>query len=419
MSKHARDRRPYIKPVTRIELSGENFTLRWILIVLLLCVAATALVIGITSMMETQDGWTEIEVSSQKVNCSQDFQFYYELGAGEESATVENKLLSTLYSKATEDAFLIFSAFNQEEGINNVWYLNQHINETVTVDETLFKALELTVAYGNRSIFMAPINVEYNRIFASSSDPEAEGFDPARNPEVLAYVQELASYASDPEMISLQIVGENQVRLNVAEEYLAYAETEEIETFIDFSWMTNAFIVDYIADVLTEAGYTRGYLVSYDGFTRNLDARGETFYQNIFDYQNGDLYIPAVMAYSKPLSMVFLRSYPVAQEDQWHFYRYEDGSTVSIMLDPDDGMSKAATNDLLSYSYEAEGCAEMLMQMIPVFIAEELNEQLVSALKDNGIYSVWNEGTKLLHNDSELILELSEDNSAYSIVPAE
>lgn len=35
--------------------------------------------------------------------------------------------------------------------------------------------------------------------------------------------------------------------------------------------MKNAFITDYVADVMIDNGYTLGSLTSYDGFTRNLD----------------------------------------------------------------------------------------------------------------------------------------------------
>lgn len=419
MSKNARDNRPYIKPVTRIELSDENFTLRWILVVLLVAIAVTALFVGITSMMETESGWKAIEVSSDSVNCSLDFQFYYDLGAEEQSATVENKLLTTLYSKATEDGHMIFSAYDQKDGVNNVYYLNQHLNETVTVDETLYKALELINRYDNRNIFMAPVNVEYNRIFFSTSDVEAAGFDPAQNPDVMEFVEELVSYAGNPEMISLEILGENQVRLNVSEEYLAFAQAEEIEVFLDFSWMTNAFIADYIASVLTESGYTNGYLVSYDGFTRNLDTRGDIFHQNIFDYSNGEIFIPAVMSYDQPISMVHLRSYPLTDEDKWHFYRFEDGNVVSIMLDSVDGISKAATSDLISYSYQNSSCAEMLMEMIPVFIADEFSTEALDVLKAKNIYSVWSEEKTLYYNDSDLLLELAEGETAYSIALAQ
>ena len=47
MSKHARDNRPYIKPVTKIELSGDQSTLRLILIVVLLAIACVCIFIAV------------------------------------------------------------------------------------------------------------------------------------------------------------------------------------------------------------------------------------------------------------------------------------------------------------------------------------------------------------------------------------
>lgn len=413
MSKNARDNRPYVKPITRIDLSGDHFTLRWILIVLLLAVAVTCLIVGITAMMETADGWTTVEVTSSEINCSMDFQLHYELGASTESATVENKLLTTLYSDATEDAYAIFSAYYQKDGINNVWYLNQHVNEIVTVDETLYQALELIVRYGNRSIFLAPVNVEYNRVFSANSDVEASSYDPAYHSDVMAYVSEMAGFINNPEMINVELLGGNQVRLNVSQEYLDYAETEEIVTFLDFSWMTNAFIIDYIADILVEHGYTNGYLSSYDGFTRNLDTRGNSYSLNIFDYVEGTVYVPAVLSYNQPISMVYLRSYPMSDEDCWHYYTYDSGDISSIYVDAADGASKSATNDLVSYSYES-GCAEMLMQLIPVYVADEFNSDQLNDLVTSGISSVWSEGTKICYNDADLMLRISDDSTAYS-----
>ena len=59
--------------------------------------------------------------------------------------------------------------------------------------------------------------------------------------------------------------------MSVSDDYLAFAEKNFISDFIDFSWMKNAFITDYVADVMIDNGYTLGSLTSYDGFTRNLD----------------------------------------------------------------------------------------------------------------------------------------------------
>lgn len=409
MSKHARDRRPYIKPVTRIELSTENFTLRWILVVLLLMVAGTCLVMGINALMETQDGWAEIEVSSDQVNCSLDFQLRYDLGAGDASATAENKFLTTLYTKATEDAYVIFSAHMEKEGVNNVAFLNAHPNETVTVDTHLYRALEKIQASGNRNIFMAPVDVQYNQVFMAQSDVHAADLDPARNDAAREYVKTLAGFAANPEMIDLELQGENQVRLHIAQEYLDFAEADGIEIFLDFSWMTNAFIIDYIADILVENGYTNGYLTSYDGFTRNLDQRGGTYHVNVFDYRDGTVYVPGVMSYHKPISMVNLRSYPMSDSDNWHYYRYEDGAVATIFTDPADGMSKCATEDLICYSYKTN-CADLLLEMIPVFIADSFESQ---SLLDKEILSIWSEDTVVYFNDADLILEINEPDSVY------
>ena len=68
MSKHARDNRPYIKPVTKIELSGDRSTLRLVLIVVLLAIACVAFMIGIGSLLNVEPGWQKAEVSSKKVN---------------------------------------------------------------------------------------------------------------------------------------------------------------------------------------------------------------------------------------------------------------------------------------------------------------------------------------------------------------
>ena len=72
MSKNARDRRPYIKPVKRIELSETNVKLRMILIVLLLSIAVVAVIYGLFSLLNTEPGWQEVEVSSSNANCSAD-----------------------------------------------------------------------------------------------------------------------------------------------------------------------------------------------------------------------------------------------------------------------------------------------------------------------------------------------------------
>lgn len=60
------------------------------------------------------------------------------------------------------------------------------------------------------------------------------------------------------------------MRLEVSEEYQNWMAENGYETYLDFYWMKNAFIVDYLADLMIENGYIRGAISSYDGFNRNL-----------------------------------------------------------------------------------------------------------------------------------------------------
>ena len=80
--------------------------------------------------------------------------------------------------------------------------------------------------------------------------------------------------------LTLELLGGNQVKLNVADAYLQFAKANEITEFINFYWLKNAFIVDYMAEELEAAGFTGGIISSFDGFQRNLGATKGSYSQN-------------------------------------------------------------------------------------------------------------------------------------------
>lgn len=400
------DKRPRgLKPITKIELSSKNGKLRAILAVVCLVVGIGILVYALSGMLSTDSGWKTVEVSSSNLNCSADFVLSYYLGDAGISTTSEYKQLSALYTEATENAYRIFHEDLLEEGLCNLAYISGHVNETLTVEPALYQALELVQRYENRCLYLGPVYTEYNRIFSSESEPEAASYDPAQNPELVAYIQKLSAFANDPGMIDLELLGNNQVKLTVSDFYLAFAQEYEITEFLDFGWMKNAFIADYLAQTLIEGGFTKGYLASFDGFTRNLDSRGETYGLNLFDRLDSDVFLPAVMHYNKSVSIVYLRNYPLRDQDRWHYYSFSSGRIVTAAIDPADGMSKSATDNIVSYSYDA-GCAEILLQLIPVYVADTFAADSLNAL--DGIFSIWFTDSVLRYNDADLDLEMKD-----------
>lgn len=389
------------------ELSDTNRTVRWVLIILLLVVAAVALTVGLMSALKTPAGWQTVEGNTTGLHCGEEFVLNYEFGAGENSATAENKQLQQLYGKALEDAWKLFFNEAGETDANGLSAINNHPNREIPIDARLYKALAQMVESGSRALYLAPVYAEYDRVFYSQSDSEARENDPGLNEEQRAYVQLLADRAGDPGMIELQLLGENKVLLKVSEAYLAFAEEQEIRWLIDFGWLRNAFIADFIADTLTENGFTNGYIASVDGFTRNLDLRGNTYRQNLFNLVADGIDLVGVMDYTGPKSLVFLRSYPMYDLAFHRYYCYEDGRIVTAMIDPADGISKSATENLLSYS-DSLGCGQLALAVMPVYVADALSEDALNGLTRQGIYSVWFEGTRLLHNQQDLSVSLEE-----------
>ena len=410
MRKHDRGSKPHLRPVTRIELSEQNIKTRTILLVVFLSIGIVALVIGLFQFVNVEPGWHEIQVNSDQPNCGSEFTLMCDFSDYGGSATEANRQLIRLYTQATEDAFRIFSPDVEDPGQKNLQYLNSHPNEVVSVDPVLYEAFALLEQYGNRSVYLAPVYDEYQRIFLCENPQEAALYDPAYNVELVPYITQAAAYANDPEMIRVELLGENRVKLTVSESYLAFIREYEIDTLADFSWMRNAFTADYIARVLQEQGFTCGYIASFDGFTRNLDQRQREYSINVFHRQDTDIFIPAQLCYSGAMSLVVLRDFPLSQEDRWHYFTYESGDTTTIHLDSTDGRSKASIDSLTCYSSQT-GCSEILLQMIPVYIAENFQTEPLGLLAQQQIYSLWCDATSVCHNDPDARLTLLPERS--------
>ena len=388
------------------ELSDKNRTVRWVLIAILLAVAVVAVIVGMLGALQTPAGWQTVEASSNELNCSEEFVLQYEYGAAGISPSNESKALEQLYGKVAEDARKLFYNEAGASELAGIYALNRSPNQEIAVDKALYTALEQVVASGNRAIYLAPVYAQYDRVFYSENATIAEDCDPGQNEDQRTFVQTLADYARSAEAVQL-VLNDGKVTLQVSEDYLAFAREQEIEFFVDFGWMRNAFVADYIAAKLTEGGFTNGYIASVDGFTRNLDQRKTVFSQNIFDKGDDGIDLVAVMDYTAPQSLVFLRSYPMYDLDARRYYSFAGGRTVTAMIDPADGQSKTAADTLVAYSAELS-CGEIALRVMPVYVADTLSEDALNALTEQGIYSVWFDGKQIKYNQEDLMITVKD-----------
>lgn len=390
------------KPVNRIEVENKHLKLRILLAVIAAVIAVVAFGYGIHSLLNRNSGWQTVDAYVDGVDCSSDFVFQYYFDSVGASATTEYKAVSALYTTALEEAY---QAFYPGGSLANV---NARPNAVVEVHPVLYAALESIQSAGNRCLYLGPIYDEYDRVFLYKDELESAHYDPGQNAEIGAYVARIAEYSVDSKHIDLELLGENRVCLNISEEYLSYASENGIEEFLDFGWMLNAFIVDHVAQTLAENGYTKGYINSYDGFIRNLDHRGLSYSLNLFDRLNNEIHQPASMTYMGPISVVSLRNYPMTDADRWHYYSFANGRIVTAYVDPKDGMSKSATDNLLVYSQNV-GCAQIVLEIAPIYLADVLDVAALEALSDRQIDTIWFEDTVLKYTQKAPSLTLNED----------
>lgn len=377
------------RPVTRMELSEKNKKLRLIAAILLLVIGAVGITTGIMSLLNQDTGWQTVQVTTQERSCSANFLLQYNFsGSGAEATAVNNKLQAA-YGAACVKAYQLFTPDEAIDGVQNVYYVNHHPNEVVTVDSVLYAAFEKLA--GTPYLYLGPAYAHYYGIIFNAEEALVDELDPLESAEAAEYVAKIAEFAADRAAVNLELMGDNQVKLHVSEEYLAFAEAEEIESFIDFAYMTNAFVIDYLAEVLIAEDLTEGYLVSADGYTRNLDDEN-LFNFNIFDRVGNIVYPAAVMEYRGPISMVYLKDYPTADSDA--NYRANGDRFIHLFADPADGIYRTAAENLVSYSYEM-GCADVLLQMLPGFVGETFSVP-------EGVFSVWCEGETVCYNDESV-----------------
>lgn len=420
-SRKAPDNNNNLKPVEKIELSEKHIKLRVVLVILFIVLALAAFAVGIIFWLSTDAGWREIEADATDINCSSEFVFYYEIQESGLAGTEELDAVSKAYGEAAVDAYRIFNATEEFEGVNNLAYVNANINSEVTVNGSLYRAFELMESYGSRLLYFAPAYVYYDNLLYSVSDDMAAQNDPYRNDELADIIAQIAEFANDENSINLELLGDNRVRLNVSDEYAAFVAeygliTEDgVTVYLDLFMLRNAFIIDYLADYLISADFTHGLISSYDGYTRTLSRR-QQFEMDVFDKTDDGVFVAGNVSGSGEVSAVRFRDYYLGGSDYGYKYGYSDGDCAHNYIDSDDGLYKSSISDLITYSSEM-GCAELMLNVLPVYTSDGFDESAISQLmRDKYIYSVYCLDTELVYNDENLEAEAySNEERSYTL----
>ncbi len=379
-----------------VEVDQSHVGVRVAIFVVALACAIGGFAYGISQLLSKDPGWTAVTVNTSSLNCGDDFTFLYDIGEGELSASKELKNLRSLYSEVCVEAYEVFDTTAEYEDCLNMWYLLNHVNEKVEVAPLLYQSLAKVEESGTRYLYTGTMSALYSSLTYSRSDIEAESYDPYRNEDLKEFYAELALYICDPDSIHIEFFDNNQVMLYVSDEYMAFAEENSVTEWIDFSWMKNAFITDYIVETMMENGYDLGLVMSNDGYIRGFDvsdSSNATF--PIYHREDNTVSVLTAMYCSGTDSYVYYRDYPLEDEPEGRYYMYQDAEFRYRYIDPEDGLCKAALTEMV-FCAEDMTCTDLMLATAPFFIADSFDEDGVWDLADQ------QEIVTLYYGDDEL-----------------
>ena len=402
MARYAKNRTPKgPRAVEKVELQTDHLKLRIAAAVFFLILGASALAYGFTKLINGDAGWREINVSTAEANCAVDFTLMYDVGSGG-SVHNEARAVTEVYSQASVEAYRLFNAYEEFEGAINLGYMNAHPNEEISVDGALYSALEKYSESGDRTAYLGPAYSVYDDLFYMQSPDGAYDFDPILNPEIGGLFAEIAGFACDKNSVDVVLLGGGKLMLRVSEEYLSFLRENEFSVIFDFFWLKNAFVADYIAEKLSGEGLTNGLISSFDGYVRNLDARGGEFGLSILRNSGGRVFSDAELRYVGPCAFVQFRSFPCVSGDERRFVTLTDGSVRGPYLSPSSGRPVCALSELTAWSPDL-GCADIALALSPIYLAESLDKAALDSV--GGVEYIYFDGDKAVCSDREAKIE--------------
>lgn len=376
----------------KIEYTSKHLNLRKVLFIIFLLIALFSFGIAIKSLLSWQTGYREIESEGYY---SDEIQLQYYLENKAQYVKVKN-----IYNESCKEIYQLLDESQIYDGIYNIAYINSNPNQKIKVDDKLYNCLALLQKYNNKSIMLAPIYELYKGIFGCNEDYQLVDYDPLLNEEIAQYVKEVLNYINDENHIQLKLYDDNYVELYVSEQYQKFAEDNGINSYLDFYWIKNSFVVDYVAQQLINEGFNQGFISCHNGYCRFLSGNQVTYHY--YDELDDDIRLVADIEYSEPTASVQYRNYRLFDYDFMANYTLENGEKRTCYIDEKDGLSKTSLSSLTVYSHD-DNCSTLLLKSMKYYITDNFDAEKLN--EDDFYYYYMNEYT-VEYNDNKLKIEI-------------
>ena len=363
-----------MRPVEKIEVSEKHILLRVIILIIAIAAVIGSAVFIIVNLSTKDKGWTRIELSRNKLNDL--YYFYYELG---DEPTKEYKELTSLYKTSLEKVYILFDEKEAYDDINNIYYINNNPNKEIAIDGLLYNAIKEVMDNNSKSIFMGGIIPYYDSVILGSS-ANISYYDIKTNEDMKNRATKYINYINDKNHFEFKLLDGNKVLLYQSDEFSKFLSDYEL-TVLNFTYLKNAYILDYLDDVFSSKLYKSGYIYSLDGYLLNLGSHIEYTF-DILDEYNNKASTAASIKYAEKRKYVTFKNTITNKSDYDYIRILEDGSRRTYYIDNTDGISKESLRYLTGYS-NTNSLSKIALEMEKCYISNEFDKNL---LKNNNYF---------------------------------
>ena len=193
----------------------QNIIIRLSLLAALVVVIVICVVI-IVNNSKTKGGINEISNDSSKYSGQMsDFKFYYNLD--EENAGATLLQLERDYTSAFDKIYELVSEYEEIEGIYNLYYINNHINEDVAIEPVLYNYLKKIYDLNPKYLLEAPLYDYWEGMIYSKDVNQRNKIEPENNAEIKDSLDYFVNTSLNK--ISISFLDNYKIRVNVEDDY--------------------------------------------------------------------------------------------------------------------------------------------------------------------------------------------------------
>ena len=371
--------------------------------------AVAAFTYACSHLSYKEPGYYEITPINRKdiPSYGYDFTFIYYLEGSSQQINAEYNLVQSLYS---EELSMIYANLDENTIYMNypsIARLNAHPNEDIALGEraynTLKDAYERSNSATNYSVFAEPLYAYWKGLFALGDLETQISQDPLNNENTRQILDNLVAFSSDPSKVDLEFHSDYKVMLYVSDDYIEYMNSLDMNhPYVGLNVLKNAYIMDSISSYLVKEEKTRGYIVSHDGLSVNLDADKSQAY-TIYTKED-DLLKLGNATFQGQSSVSAMRRFELTKYAISYYYSFEhEGETVyrSLFLDISKGYS--LSNVLQSSVYEND---------LSILDKTMINNELLKVETINDFKAFSNE--EKYHDVKALVIYNNADKKVYA-----